>query len=108
MSSFKIKIVKGVWTHKVKKGLAKPEVAIFEKEVELPFPPFLGLEISTEELHCRTIRRIEWLADQELFRCSITDEHPHLDVDGRDVSFEDLVKTNLNEGWKRVSGNAPE
>ena len=108
MSLYKIKVVKGVWTYKLQKGLDKPQVAILAKDVTLPFPPFLGLEISTKELHCRPIRRIEWLGDQGLFRCSVTDEHPHLAVDGASLSFEDLVKRSLSAGWKRIGGNAPE
>lgn len=111
---YRIRVTKGIWTadrgtveawlsagNRVAsraRGAGTPSLAIFSREMELPFPPYLGLRIATEQWECEPLDRIEWAAAESLFKCSVADEYPNRSGQ-REIDHDALVQRALGNGW---------
>lgn len=109
---FCVVICKSIWTHEKSvvnspqnETGAKPQVALLRKEVSLPFVPFLHLNIQQGGFSSGPIKSVVWLADEQVFQCTVEDEYARWSA-----SYEDIVTMRLDEGWERPitgGGNAP-
>ena len=69
------------------------------REIELPFPPFIGLDISDEDWNSGTIEKIRWSMEENRFIAQVKDEFPYSDIDG-DYTALMLLNSYEKVGWK--------
>lgn len=112
---YRIRVTKGIWTadrevveawlsagNRVAsraRGANTPSLSIFCHDMELPFPPYPGLRIATEDWECEPLEKVEWAAAEELFKCAVADEFPHRAA-RRTVDHAALVERALGNGWQ--------
>jgi len=119
---FKVKVQKCIWTHEpasVEESLSerslvlgseheKPKVAILYLELELPFAPFIGLDIRGDGYDCR-LASVRWNVMDKRFDSAVKDSFPGMELDSY-ISYEELMEFSLDEGWvrpQRGGGDAP-
>lgn len=75
----------------------------FYYHLMLPFPPSIGLTLSTSGWFCSEILSVHWMQNehsgQEYFTCSVATETPYKH-DGHDYSFSYLCDLALNSFWE--------
>jgi len=113
--TFKVNVSLSIWSHEESVVQAyldldddmprsdlesDPSVTILRKELELPFAPFPGLELQTEDWECGQLEFVKWDEENWEFRCTVSDEYPLQELDTY-LSYEDLLSKNLEEGWVR-------
>ena len=69
--------------------------------VQLPFPPYLGLEIMDGSLSSNALKTITWDVENKEFYCHVAYEYPVNIFGGGD--FKDLVNWAVEEGWIMAS-----
>jgi len=77
-----------------------PRITVLRKELNLPFAPFPGLEIQTEDWECCPLELVQWSEPDWAFRCTVPVEYPRQVLDTY-LSYEDLLSKRLEEGWVR-------
>lgn len=85
------------------------EVAVFVRDLELPFAPYPGLTVSDKGWESGEIQTVEWRGDDGVFRCRVRDEFPG-QADDMYLSYEELIELAFEEGWVRPprgGGNSP-
>jgi len=74
----------------------------FYYHLVLPFPPSIGLTISTSGWFCSEILSVNWeqreLSGQGYFTCSVAAEEPYK-YDGHNYDFKYLCDSALNGFW---------
>ena len=94
---YKCEISKTIWLDDQKRELYE----VLVKNFLLPFPPFLGLNISSGKFHSGDITSISWDADNKIFSLMTRDEIPWTDDDGHLHTAEE-IKTHYikRENWE--------
>jgi len=82
--------VKYLW----KDADTKRRFKTLEKNIELPFVPVLGLEVSENEWFSGKIERMVWDNSRELFTLKVVDLVPK-----KGVSAEVLLDVAVKQGW---------
>ncbi|WP_298771417.1 hypothetical protein [uncultured Shewanella sp.] len=81
----------------------------FYYHLSLPFPPYVGLTISTSGWFSGTIESVDWtqneLSGQKYFTCRVTGEKPFYS-NGDYFSYEGLCETALQRFWKPYTREA--
>jgi len=77
--------------------------ALLAREMSVPFPPFIGLELSEETTNrllwfCGPITEVKWDNSKGRFTCFVKAEYP-FSSGGCDYSFSWLVDDDLQNGW---------
>ena len=103
---FKVIVVKYVWDSDEIETSKKH--ALFHREISLPFPPFIGLELIDEDdnffWQSGSILKVTWWNNHkggQRFVCSVKDDFPYW-RDGCDFSFDWFVKERLESGWTLI------
>lgn len=123
--TFKVVVQLDIWTHPrelVEEQLKDfdsdvdhgVKVAILEKELELPFAPFIGLEVRLAEWECTELISVKWVEEDYRFRCRVEGKYPK-EQSARNfydmvTTYEDLLEMALECGWtrpERGGGDAP-
>ncbi len=89
----------------------KPLYAWLRKDIELPFTPYIGLEIEATDdgWTCPPLTNVKWYSDTSTFACRLEDKYPGWRQDTY-LTFEDLVELDLDCGWEwpeKGGGKAP-
>lgn len=117
-SMHKVILIKYIWTHdeqtvqnmhKSGQDTNNPKVAILSREITLPFPPCIGLNVIEDDWESEQITSITWDNDDQVFRCTVPDSFPR-DDDFPPIDYEDLLEMYLEIGWGREQkggGDAP-
>ena len=96
---YKVKFSKALYRDVEKSDLLE----VVEKDLELPFPPYLGLEVHDGRFRSGKIESVTWLNDENYFSALTPDKTPlnvgTFDEVGIDFVLESLCK---REGWKIV------
>jgi len=75
----------------------------FYYHLMLPFPPYIGLSLSTSGWFCSEILSVNWEQNehsgQEYFTCSVAAEEPYKH-DGHDYNFNYLCNSALDSFWE--------
>ncbi len=112
---YEVVVRKCLWTHEkhlvqdVSQVEPKPRVAIVTRTVQLPFTPFVGLQITDGIWDSGPLRSVIWDVKDEKFSCSTDDEFP-VYSSGSYVTYEDLLSFRIDLGWQRPErggGDAP-
>jgi hypothetical protein len=112
---FTVTFARNIWTLPME-GRGHPKAAqgaIFERTVQLPFAPFVGLNVREPDWDSGPVIRVEWFTgewqdDNGHFRCQVEDQYPATGPSG--LRYEDLVEWAVRDGWRRPDkggGNAP-
>lgn len=78
------------------------KMATLTKEIELPFPPSLEIELSLGAVGSTRIAKINWIHGSKKFLCELVNDFPR-HRDGRTLEFERLLDLASNDGWKLMS-----
>jgi hypothetical protein len=75
----------------------------FYYHLKLPFPPYIGLGLSTSGWVCSDIESVHWVQNehsgQQYFKCRVSGERPH-QVEEYFYDFECLCDQALQEQWE--------
>lgn len=92
-----IKYIKSIQSGSDHESTKKIEPKILYHETQLPFPPFIGLQIFDDRWYCSPIKSIEWHSESNKFVCRVENEFPGGYGDMY-LTTEDIC--NLSSGWK--------
>jgi hypothetical protein len=70
---------------------------LLERELDLPFVPFLGLSLVQGAWTAEPLTRVCWLPDEQLFSCETSSLFPKPDDE---YSMNQHVEFLLMDGWK--------
>ncbi|MDH5572779.1 MAG: hypothetical protein OEY89_13520 [Gammaproteobacteria bacterium] len=93
---YKCKIYKYIFPGDPSAAEDIPEPVSFIFECELPFPPFIGLRIRSNDLGC-DIKKVDWDLDEEVFYCDVEHRYPDVMYEGN--NFKNLIDWAIDEGW---------
>jgi len=96
---YKCQISKAVWKDVEKTDLYE----ILIKDVELPFPPYIGLSISEGSFSTGELTGVTWDIENKKFSAGTKDEVPWEDVDFFIHTAEIITKFLLKFGWEARS-----
>ena len=105
---YKIKLFKTIWGAHPNEPLfellvSRHEVVYLEYEMEIPFPPWDGLQIRDNSRGCHfwsgEILTTTWYSAEKEFRCHLNDEIAHKSGE-QEGSFDWLAEKAFEEGWK--------
>jgi hypothetical protein len=122
--TFKVVVVLDIWTHPreiVEEELSdidndpKVKVASLQKELELPFTPFIGLELVFPGWSCTPLISVVWSEEDYRFFCRVEGRYPIGKSAARNLydmvtTYKDLLRWALEGGWTRPElggGDAP-
>jgi hypothetical protein len=91
--SYKVHVTKSIWTNDERTELLDS----LYYDLELPFVPFIGLQLQRDGWHCGPIERVAWDGDEECFRVEAQGRTPD-DEDMGDA--EDFRRIDMGYGWK--------
>ena len=101
MSEFKV--VVRMQIHSCMASVSSDDVWL-ERRLMLPFPPYVGLNISSGEWECE-ISEVYWDCDKKQFKCYTAPDTTLYDAALRPSpdtpKLETIVKEYLESGWKR-------
>jgi hypothetical protein len=122
---FRTRVTMSIWTHEesvvreafsekaailgLPEGSLRPQVALLDRLLDLPFPPFPGLSLVEDEWSCHPRQTVTWSQGEQCFSCRVEDEYPRFAFDSY-LSFDDLLRMSLEAGWERPlrgGGDAP-
>jgi len=92
---YKCTISKHVYTDSSKTKLIESLQAV----VEIPFPPYIGLNIVEDPFCSGEITQVQWDNKTQEFHASTADECPDSDLATPDEVVKSLLHSN---GWKRI------
>ena len=70
----------------------------FDCQIELPFPPFLGLELILPSQRPRAIKNVCWSVEKECFFCRLQDAFTDtFNVDS--FTFEEQIERLVSASW---------
>lgn len=76
----------------------KARFAVLQREEELPFPPYPGLEMQWPMIRPQKVVSCTWSTEHGRFTCKVEDEYTvNLDIDAPD--FDEAVEQAEDEGW---------
>jgi hypothetical protein len=79
-----------------------PRCAEFARDLELPFPPYPGLSLTTSEWHCGPLETVQWIVEEKRFLCAVVEEYS-LEAS----EFREHLEAASGGGWSRSGGDAP-
>jgi hypothetical protein len=92
---YRLHVTQAIWTDEKRDDMFDH----LYREIELPFPPYIGLVISHEAWSSGPIQRVRWDIGKELFLVDVEDAVP-FEADMYDYTAEWLRDHDLNDGWK--------
>jgi hypothetical protein len=94
---YKCEFSKLLWKDEEKTGF--PTVLV--KDIELPFPPYLGLEVVSGKFRSGAITSVAWNSDKEIFSVGVPEEIPWEDADLYRHTADDIESYLLTRGgWE--------
>lgn len=103
---YEVKISKTVWAsdpaEKPEDELISIKMALFRKNITLPFVPFPGLTIAGKKWEAETIEAVAWDIEQKSFVCSVENTFVGQDDEREHLSFDDLVNFAIEDGWEKI------
>ncbi|MCR4532591.1 hypothetical protein [Acinetobacter venetianus] len=78
--------------------------ALAYKKIEMPFIPFIGLEIDFPLERNQKIKSIRWSMESDSFTCTLGNEYSLYGVD--DPMFEEWIEYYKDHGWS-IEGPYP-
>jgi len=87
---YKCIFIKYLWKDTDKKRKFKT----LQKEVELPFPPAIGMEVTDAKWFSGKIERVVWNNEDNVFSVKVMDIQPK-----EGVTAELLLDVATNQGW---------
>jgi hypothetical protein len=83
-----------------------PAPAYLYYECELPFPPYIGLELSNDEWSSASLISVRWDIESESFYCRVKEEFPWEDLAiGSSASFKELIDWAVRDNWVLANPN---
>ena len=96
---FTVHLIKCVWDNEDQEQSSN--WSVLTRQLELPFEPFVGLEIQLPLERAWRLQNVCWDVEGNFFRCYCEDLFTDpLSVDGLD--FEDWIEHLTSSGWKLV------
>ena len=97
---FRVVITKYVWDQDDVEA-SKMRV-LLGRELELPFAPFVDLELTDGAWMSGAIKTVQWDVPAQRFTCAVADEFPYSrGVD--DYTFDWLVRDATDNGWSELA-----
>jgi hypothetical protein len=91
---FKVHVTKMIWADDGREALFDH----LYRDIELPFPPYIGLVITEEAWSSGLIERVSWGIGIEQFHVEVRDAVP-FENDMHDYTAEYLRDSDLKDGW---------
>jgi hypothetical protein len=91
---YRVRLEKVIWVDEERKDMY---THLF-RDIELPFSPFVGLEISFRGWSSGKAEKVTWDFDSERFVVEVKDEVPFSSTD-YDFTVEWLLQHALKQGW---------
>lgn len=67
------------------------------KTIEIPFPPFIGLELNFPLERCQVIKKVAWNIENGSFRCTLEDKLSLSGID--DPVFDEWIEYYEENKW---------
>jgi hypothetical protein len=94
--AYKVHVTKGIWSNEERTELFDD----LYRDIELPFIPFIGLELQQDGWWCGPIDRLKWDGDRQLFVAESRDAAPDPDLDFPKTAEEMRDSDMKNYGWQ--------
>jgi len=111
---FRVRVYKIVWNKQQKEvndilldqsaRNSELNTSTYFYDITLEFPPFLGLELSSQNWASGKIIRVSWDVDKKSFYCYTDDEFPY-ETDAYDYDEDYLNGECIRHGWKQLTLN---
>jgi hypothetical protein len=92
---FKLHVTKMIWAEETREKLFDH----LYRDIELPFPPYVGLVITEDAWSSGPIETVSWGIGLEQFHVTVKDEIP-FESDGHDFKAEELRDSDLRDGGR--------
>lgn len=89
---YKVRVIKEIFEESPdESSMHNISFSLFSRDIELPFPPYIGLEVYEEGIKSYTIERVQWGIDEKSFMCWTSKEYPRQALDTW-LSYEYLIE----------------
>jgi len=99
---YKVQVIKEIFAEKPDEtSMHGIPFSLYSRDIELPFPPYPGLQICEQGIKSYTIERVQWGIDDKSFMCWISEEYPR-QVFETWLSYEFLIEHTKDHGWTEL------